>query len=107
PEVSSLLGACPKLDVLVTSRERLRLEPEHEYEVPPLSRAEGIEFFAVKARAIKPDFEANGVVPEICSRLDDLPLALELAAARVKVLSPEQILARLEQRLPLLTGGPR
>ena len=107
PEVSVLLGACPNLNVLVTSRERLRLEPEHEYEVPPLSRAEGIEFFAAKARSIKPDFEANGVVPEICSRLDDLPLALELAAARVKVLSPEQILERLEQRLPLLTGGPR
>jgi predicted ATPase len=107
PEISVLLGACPNLDVLVTSRERLRLEPEHEYEVPPLSRAEGIEFFAAKARAIKPDFEANGAIPEICSRLDDLPLALELAAARVKVLSPEQILERLEQRLPLLTGGPR
>jgi predicted ATPase len=107
PEVSVLIGCCPSLDVLVTSRERLRLEPEHEYEVPPLSRAEGIEFFAAKARAIKSDFEANGVVPEICSRLDDLPLALELAAARVKVLSPEQILERLEQRLPLLTGGPR
>jgi predicted ATPase len=107
PEVSALLGACPNLDVLVTSRERLRLEPEHEYEVPPLSRAEGIEFFGAKARAIKPDFESNGVVPEICSRLDDLPLALELAAARVKVLSLEQILERLEQRLPLLTGGSR
>ncbi len=107
PEVSVLVGACPNLDVLVTSRERLRLEPEHEYEVPPLSRAEGIEFFAAKARAIKPEFQANGAVPEICSRLDDLPLALELAASRVKVLSPEQILERLEQRLPLLTGGPR
>jgi predicted ATPase len=107
PGVSALLGECPRLDVLVTSRERLRLGPEHEYEVPPLKRDEGIEFFVAKARAIRPDLEANGVVPEICSRLDDLPLALELAAARVKVLSPEQILERLEQRLPLLTGGPR
>jgi hypothetical protein len=106
-EVSALLGACPNLDVIVTSRERLRLGPEHEYDVPPLSPAEGIEFFASKARAIKPDFEADGVVTEICSRLDDLPLALELAAARVKVLSPEQILERLERRLPLLTGGAR
>jgi predicted ATPase len=106
-EVSALLGACPNLEVIVTSRERLRLGPEHEYDVPPLSPAEGIEFFASKARAIKPDFEADGVVTEICSRLDDLPLALELAAARVKVLSPEQILERLERRLPLLTGGAR
>jgi predicted ATPase len=107
PAVSALLAECPRLDVLVTSRERLRVGPEHEYEVPPFNRAEGIEFFVAKARAIKPDFEADGAVPEICSRLDDLPLALELAAARVKVLSPEQILERLEQRLPLLTGGAR
>ena len=107
PEVSELLGACPRLDVLVTSRERLRLGPEHEYCVPPLKRDEGIEFFAAKARAIVPEFQANGAVDDICSALDDLPLALELAAARVKVLSPEQILERLEQRLPLLTGGPR
>jgi predicted ATPase len=105
PAVSALLAECPRLDVLVTSRERLRLGPEHEYEVPPFNRAEGIEFFVAKARAIRPDFQADGAVPEICSRLDDLPLALELAAARVKVLSPEQILERLEQRLPLLTGG--
>jgi predicted ATPase len=107
PAVSALLAECPRLDVLVTSRERLRLGPEHEYEVPPFNRAEGIEFFVAKARAIKPDFQADGAVPEICSRLDDLPLALELAAARVKVLSPAQILERLEQRLPLLTGGAR
>jgi predicted ATPase/class 3 adenylate cyclase len=107
PEVSALLGACPRLDVLVTSRERLRLGPEHEYAVPPLTRDEGIEFFTAKARAIVPDFEADGAVDAICATLDDLPLALELAAARVKVLPPEQIIERLERRLPLLTGGPR
>jgi predicted ATPase len=105
--LSDLLGSCPKLELLVTSREPLRLSGEHEYPVPPLVHEEGVGFFLARARAIQPDFEANGPVSEICSRLDDLPLALELAASRVKALSPEQILDRLEQRLPLLTGGAR
>jgi predicted ATPase len=105
--VAELLNLCSHLDVLVTSRERLHLGAEQEYTVPPFVPAEGIAFFAARARAVKPDFDANGAVPEICRRLDDLPLALELAAARVKALSPTQILGRLEQRLPLLTGGAR
>jgi predicted ATPase len=106
-DVGELLEICPQLDVLVTSRERLRLNAENEYAVPPFAPPEGIAFFAAKAQAVKPDFDANGAVPEICRRLDDLPLALELAAARVKALSPSQILERLEHCLPLLTRGPR
>jgi predicted ATPase len=107
PDVAALLAVCPKLDVLVTSREPLRLTAEREYPVPPLAHAEGIGFFTSRARAVIPDFDPDDTVSEICSRLDDLPLALELAAARVKALSSRQILERLEQRLPLLTGGPR
>ncbi|MDX6547581.1 MAG: hypothetical protein QOG33_1131 [Gaiellales bacterium] len=105
--VADLLASCPNLDLLVTSREPLHLMAEHEYPVPPLVREESVDFFVARARALRPDFRADGTVSEICRRLDDLPLALELAAARVKALSPEQVLARLEQRLPLLTGGAR
>ena len=75
--------------------------------MPPLAHEEGVGFFLARARAVKPDFQADEAVSEICRRLDDLPLALELAAARVKALSSTQILERLEQRLPLLTGGAR
>jgi predicted ATPase len=107
PGLGELLRACPRLDLVVTSREPLHLAAEWEYPVPPLDHAEAVEFFHARARAIKPDFEANGEVSEICRRLDDLPLALELAAARVKAVSPEQLLARLERRLPLLTRGAR
>ena len=74
---------------------------------PRSRREEGVDFFLARARAVKPDFGGDDAVAEICRRLDDLPLALELAAARVKALSPAQILERLEQRLPLLTGGAR
>src|SRR5439155_25477948 len=107
PDVAALLDDCPNLDLLVTSRERLRVTAEQEYPVPPLVHEEGIGFFATRARAVKPDYEPDAAVSEICRRLDDLPLALELAAARVKVLSSQQILDRLEARLPLLTGGAR
>jgi predicted ATPase/class 3 adenylate cyclase len=106
-DVAGLLTSCPKLDLLVTSREPLRVTGEREYLVPPLVHEEGVGFFLARARAVKPDFELDDAVSEICHRLDELPLALELAAARVKVLSSGQILARLEQRLPLLTGGAR
>jgi predicted ATPase/class 3 adenylate cyclase len=106
-DVASLLGACPQLDLLVTSREPLHVTGEQEYPVPPLVHEEGVGFFLARARAVKPDFGADDTVSEICRRLDELPLALELAAARVKALSPAQILERLEQRLPLLTGGAR
>jgi class 3 adenylate cyclase len=106
-DLAGLLAACPGLTLLVTSREALHVTGEQEYPVPSLTRTEGVDLFQARARAVKPDVEGDDVVPEICRRLDDLPLALELAAARVKVLSPAQILERLEQRLPLLTGGAR
>jgi predicted ATPase len=107
PDVAQLLTSCPNLDVLVTSREPLHVRGEHEYPVPPLAHEEGVDFFLARAGAIRPDFEPDENVPAICRRLDDLPLALELAAARVKALTAEQILGRLEERLPLLTGGAR
>jgi len=106
-DVSGLLSSCPNLDLLVTSREPLHVTAEQEYPVPPLVHQEGVGFFLARARAVEPGFTADQAVSEICSRLDDLPLALELAAARVKALSSAQILERLEQRLPLLTGGAR
>jgi predicted ATPase/class 3 adenylate cyclase len=107
PELASLLERCPNLELLVTSREPLHLAAEHEYPVPPLAHDESIGFFLARARAVKPDFELDDAVSEICHRLDELPLALELAAARVKALSASQILERLERRLPLLTSGAR
>jgi predicted ATPase len=107
PGMADLLAACPNLDLLVTSREPLHVTGEQEYAVPPLVHEEGVGFFLARARAVDPSFEVNDAISEICRRLDDLPLALELAAARVKALSSEQILERLEQRLPLLTGGAR
>ena len=106
-DAAALLGSCPGLDLLVTSREPLHLSGEHEFPVPPLSRQEGVDLFLARARAVKPDFQEDEVISEICRRLDDLPLALELAAARVRALSSAEILERLEERLPLLTGGAR
>jgi predicted ATPase/class 3 adenylate cyclase len=107
PALAGILAACPNLRLLVTSREPLHLSAEHEYVVSPLVDEEAVSFFRVRALAARPDFAPNGEVLEICRRLDNLPLALELAAARVKVLSTAQILSRLGRRLPLLTGGPR
>ena len=106
-DLAGLLAECPHLSLLVTSREPLRVRGEQEYAVPPLVPEEGVGFFLARARAVRPDFEADAGVAEICRRLDGLPLALELAAARVKALTTAQILERLEQRLPLLTGGAR
>jgi predicted ATPase/class 3 adenylate cyclase len=106
-EIASLLAACPNLDLLVTSREVLHITGEQEYPVAPLLPAEGVDLFVARARAVNPDFAADDAVSEICRGLDELPLAIELAAARVKALSTAQILARLQQRLPLLTGGGR
>jgi predicted ATPase/class 3 adenylate cyclase len=107
PEVSTVLAECPNAEVLVTSRELLHLSGEQEYRVPPFAIEEGVGFFAARARAVRPDFQADEAVREICDRLDGLPLALELAAARLTALSTTKILERLEQRLPLLTGGAR
>ena len=107
PAVADLTSACPNLDIFVTSREPLHVTGEQEYPVPPLVETEAVELFHARARAAVPGFSANGAVVEICRRLDCLPLAVELAAGRVKALSSRQILERLEQRLPLLTGGAR
>ena len=105
--VAETIGSCPQLTVLVTSREPLHVDGEWEVGVDPLREREAVELFMQRALAVSSDFAANGEVAEICRRLDCLPLAIELAAARVKVLSPAVLLERLEQRLPLLAGGSR
>ena len=105
PEVATLLTECPHADVLVTSRERLRLQGEHVYPVPVLERDEARGLFVARARAAQPDFEPDEHVDELCARLDDLPLALELAAARISLLSTVQLLERFGNRLDLLRGG--
>jgi non-specific serine/threonine protein kinase len=118
PAAAALLAAAPGLKLLVTSRAVLRLSGEHDYPVPPLSlptaggaveASEAVELFAQRARAARPGFaleEHARAVAEICVALDGLPLALELAAARTRVLSPEDLRDRLERRLPLLERGP-
>jgi predicted ATPase/class 3 adenylate cyclase len=106
-KLGDLITRLPNLKLLVTSREPLHLSAEHEYAVPPLSEREAVALFGERARAVRPDFVEDQAVGEICRRLDCLPLALELAAARVKVLPTEELLQRLDRRLPLLTGGPR
>jgi predicted ATPase/class 3 adenylate cyclase len=103
-DVVGLLAACPNLDVLVTSRERLRVRGEQTYPVPPLAESEGTALFTARARAVDPAFTESEAVGELCLRLDELPLALELAAARTALFSPEQLLERLSQRLDLLKG---
>jgi predicted ATPase len=125
PVVAELLAFGPSLQIMVTSRAALHLYGEHEFPVLPLampdahtvlpvdalSQYPAVALFVQRAAAARPDFELNRVnaaaVTEICARLDGLPLAIELAAARVKVLSPSAILTRLASRLQLLTGGSR
>jgi predicted ATPase len=125
PLVGGLLGACPKLKILATSRIPLRLYGEQEYPVPPLAlpdsrvlpplevltQFEAVRLFVERARAVKPDFtvtnESAPSVAEICARLDGLPLAIELAAARVRLLPPQKMLQRLGNRMKLLKGGAR
>jgi predicted ATPase/class 3 adenylate cyclase len=125
PLVAELLAACSQLKFLVTSREGLRIAGERVCPVPPLalpdlahlpsseslSQYASVELFVQRARLVKPDFSLSHssarAVAEICHRLDGLPLAIELAAARIKMLSPSAILARLERRLEFLTGGGR
>jgi predicted ATPase/class 3 adenylate cyclase len=106
-ELGDLLERCPNVKLLVTSRAALRLSGEREYEVEPLPETDAVSLFADRARAVVPSFEPDESVPEICRRLDGLPLAIELAAARTRILPPAQLLARLGRRLPLLTGGSR
>ena len=105
PDLTALLASAPQLDLVVTSRERLQLAGEHVYPVPILERSEARTLFVSRACAVRPDFEPTGALDELCARLDDLPLALELAAARTTVLSTEQLLSRLSARLDLLKGG--
>ncbi len=125
PLVAELLAVGPGVTALVTSRAVLRLSGEHAYAVPPLAlpdvrdvptaerltKSAAVRLFVERARAARADFaltaETAPAVAELCRRLDGLPLALELAAARVRLLSPPDLLARLGRRLPLLTGGAR
>jgi predicted ATPase/DNA-binding SARP family transcriptional activator len=111
PTVARLLAAAPGVKVIVTSRAPLHVAAEHEYTVPPLADDEAAELFVTRAQAANPSFaltEQNAAaVAELCVRLDGLPLAIELAAARSKLLPPVALLARLGNRLELLTGGRR
>jgi predicted ATPase/class 3 adenylate cyclase len=100
PELVQLVEACPNLTLLVTSRELLRTRGEVEYAVPPLSDPEAVELFCARAHT-----QADETIAELCRRLDNLPLAVELSAARARLLSPRQILDRLAHRLDLLKGG--
>ena len=122
--VAALVAACPGLTALVTSRFALRLSMEREYPVSPLPApaadaanpavlraCPAVQLFAQRAAAVKPGFglddESTVAVAEICHRLDGLPLAIELAAARIKLFPPRALLARLDRRLDVLGGGPR
>jgi non-specific serine/threonine protein kinase len=112
PAIAALLDACPRLAILATSRELLRLGHEREISVSPLDTTdEAIELFAERALRTQPNFalsdENRPLIAAICARLDGLPLAIELAAARLRHLSPAALLARLTDRLRLLTAGPR
>ena len=125
PSISELIASAPQLTVLVTSREVLNLYGEHEYQVPPLeipqangtesvaqlSRIEAVQLFVQSARAALPDFqltEANHTtIAQICAQLEGLPLSIELGAARLRILSPAQLLERLTDRLKTLVGGPQ
>jgi predicted ATPase/DNA-binding SARP family transcriptional activator len=106
--LGELLASCPGLALLTTSREPLHLAGEQQYEVPVLEREDAIELFISRVRAVTPLLSIEvELAREICERLDRLPLAIELAGARTKILSPAEILARLERVLPVLGGGPR
>ena len=111
PSIAHLLEAAPRVKVIVTSRAPLRVAAEREVPVPPLADDEAAELFIARAQAANPGFELTeqnaGAVAELCARLDGLPLAIELAAARTKLLPPAALLSRLGNRLELLTGGRR
>jgi predicted ATPase/DNA-binding CsgD family transcriptional regulator len=125
PLLTELLETCPELKLLVTSREVLHLRAEHQFPIPPLALPDlthlpadealaqyaAVDLFLQRAQAIKPSFQLTSTnarsVAEICIRLDGLPLAIELAAARIKLLTPQALLARLSHRLRVLTSGTR
>ncbi len=125
PLLTELLAACPKLKMLVSSRAMLHVHGEHEFVVPPLalpdpkhlpesealSQYASVALFLQRARALKPEFHLTSTnaraIAEICVRLEGLPLAIEMAAARIKQLPPQALLARLEHRLQVLTSGPQ
>jgi predicted ATPase len=125
PQLIALLTCCPQLKILVTSRAVLHVQGEYEYPVSPLALPElealpalealasipAVALFLKRAQAVRPTFrltEENArAIAEVCVRLDGLPLALELAAARSKLLTPQELLARLAHRLQVLTGGPQ
>jgi class 3 adenylate cyclase len=102
--LSELVAAVPALRLIVTSREALRVQGETELDLPPLDSEEAVVLFCERARAVRPDVSASEAVTRLCERLDRLPLALELAAARTKLLPPEILLERLGGRLDLLKG---
>jgi predicted ATPase/class 3 adenylate cyclase len=102
--IAELVTAASSVRLLVTSREPLRIQGEVELDLPPLGGDEAVALFVERARAVRPDIGVTPAVDELCRRLDRLPLALELAAARTKALSPEQLLERVGQRLDLLKG---
>src|SRR6185295_14923450 len=99
-ELSALLAACSRLQLVVTTRELLRVQGEVEFAVPPLAEPEALDLFCARAQR-----EPSDAIRELCVRLDSLPLAIELAAARARAVSPPQLLERLGQRLDLLRGG--
>jgi predicted ATPase len=123
PLVVELLAACPHVKVLATSRLALRVSGERVYQVPPLALPDvqhppppeqlaqyaAVHLFIERAQAVRPDFRVTNdnarAVAELCHRLDGLPLAIELAAARAGLFAPPALLARLQRRLPLLTSG--
>src|SRR5947208_1206426 len=123
--LAELLEACPDVKILVTSREVLRLRAEHQFAVPPLALPDpkhlpddrslahvpAVNLFLQRAQAIKSDFQVTtdnaAIIAEICLRLDGLPLAIELAAARITLFPPQALLAKLDRRLHVLTGGAR
>jgi predicted ATPase len=105
--VRDLLDACPLLVVVCSSRERLGLRPEHTFSVPPMTRSDAEALFIERARAVDPSFVSDEHVGAVCLAVDELPLAIELAAARVRSLSTATIHARLAERLPILVSRDR
>ena len=106
-EVAAILESGPAVKVLATSRVALRLQAEHEYALDPLPEADAVVLLVERARAVRRDFEPDEAASELCRHLDGLPLALELAAARLRTLDAATLLARLDRRLPVLTTGAR